>query len=87
MEDSIDDSQFVNISRNASSYDKWMEIPAARHSAGACMSFVDGRVERHKWVEPSTHIPVKRSVIRFLTPLPGASKDVRWLTEHATSLP
>ena len=86
-EDSIDDAVFVNVARNTTSFDRWREIPTARHSVGACMSFADGRVERHKWVEPSTHIPVKRSVIRFLTPLPGASKDVRWLTEHATSLP
>lgn len=87
MEDSIDDSVFSNVSRNLGRYDLWAEIPATRHNIGACLSFVDGHVERHKWVEPSTRIPVKRQVIRFATPLPVNSKDVRWLTEHATALP
>ena len=87
MEDSIDDSVFVNLARNTVSFDRWREIPATRHSFGACLSFVDGHVERHKWVEPSTRFPVKRQVIRFATPLPVNSKDVRWLTEHATALP
>jgi len=86
-EDSIEDSVFVNVPRNTSTFNGWVEIPAARHSAGACMSFADGRVERHKWLETSTRIPVKRVVIRFGMPLSGPSKDVRWLTEHATALP
>ena len=87
MEDSIDDSVFSNVSRNLGRYDLWAEIPSVRHNFGACLSYVDGHVERHKWVEPSTSIPVKRQVIRFGTPLPVNSKDVRWLTEHATALP
>lgn len=87
MEDSVDDSVFANVPRNTTGYNGWVEIPAARHSFGACLSFVDGHVERHKWVESSTRIPVTRNVIRFVTWLPAASKDVRWLTEHATALP
>lgn len=87
QEDSSADSVFVNYSRNLTLYNVWVELPSARHNIGACLSFVDGHVERHKWVESSTRIPVTRTVIRFGTPLPGASKDVRWLTEHATALP
>ena len=87
MEDSIDDSVFSNVPRNLGRYDTWVEIPAVRHGFGGCMSFVDGHVERHKWVESSTRIPVKRVVIRFATPLGSNSRDVRWLTEHATALP
>lgn len=85
--DQHEDSVFTNVSRNSGRNDIWGEIPATRHNFGACMSFVDGHVERHRWVESSTRIPVKRTVIRFVTPLPGPSKDVRWLTEHATALP
>ena len=87
MEDSIDDSAFTNVSRDTASFNRWREIPGTRHSFGACLSFVDGHVERHKWVESSTRIPVKRTVIRFATPLGSNSRDVRWLTEHATALP
>ncbi len=87
QEDSSADAVFVNYSRNLTSYDSWWEVPAARHGFGVCLSYVDGRVERHKWIEASTRFPVKRTVIRFATPLSGPSRDVRWLTEHATALP
>ncbi len=87
-EDNISDAVFSNVPRNAGTYDRWINIPSARHNIGACLSFMDGHVERHKWVERSTRIPVKRVPIRVAaTLLPGVSKDVRWLTEHATALP
>lgn len=87
-EDGLADAVFANVPRNAASYDRWVTIPSARHNFGACLSYVDGHVERHKWVESSTRIPVKRAVIRIAaTLLPGPSQDVRWLTEHATALP
>jgi prepilin-type N-terminal cleavage/methylation domain-containing protein len=87
-EDGLADAVFANVPRNAASFDRWVTIPSARHNLGACLSYIDGHVERHKWVESSTRIPVKRSVIRIAaTLLPAPSKDVRWLTEHATALP
>ena len=73
QEDSINDAVFQNY--------------ASRHQKGCCFSFADGHVERHKWVEASTSKPVVRFPIRGLIFLPGLSKDVKWVTEHATALP
>lgn len=87
QEDGNNDSVFVNYSRNATGFNGWAEPPATWHQFGACFSYSDGRVERHKWVEKNTYLPVTRITINFGVPLPGLSKDVRWLTEHATALP
>ena len=86
-EDFVDDSVFVNMPRNLGKYDAWFEVPSTRHQRGACLSFVDGHVERHKWVESSTVIPITRYHKSFGYPLTAPSRDVRWLTEHATALP
>lgn len=32
----------------------WFDLPAGRHNQGASLSFVDGHVERWKWVAPKT---------------------------------
>jgi prepilin-type N-terminal cleavage/methylation domain-containing protein len=87
QEDSINDSVFVNYSRNLTRFDAWAELPASRHQKGCCLSFADGHVDWHKWTEASTRIPVVRFPIRGPIPLPGLSKDVKWVTEHATALP
>ena len=40
--------------------DLWGSLPAARHSGGATLSFVDGHVELKKWKDPQTLVPVRR---------------------------
>lgn len=87
QEDSLADSVFVNYSRNLTSFDGWAELPGSRHQKGSCLSFADGHVDWHKWTESSTLRPVARYPIRGPIFLPGQSKDVKWLTEHATALP
>jgi len=87
QEDSQADAVFQNYSRNLTRFDAWAELPASRHQKGCCLSFADGRVDWHKWTEASTRIPVVRFPIRGPIPLPGLSKDVKWVTEHATALP
>ncbi len=32
-------------------------VPAAHHNNAGCMSFVDGCVEKHKWLDPRTLVP------------------------------
>ena len=87
-EDFIDDSVFVNYSRNLTLFNGWGGLPATRHNYGACLSFTDGHVERHKWEEASTYFPVQRLfTYSFGVSVPLYSKDVRWVTEHATCLP
>ena len=87
QEDSINDAVFVNYPRTATVFDAWVELPAARHQKGCCLSFADGHVERHKWQESSTLRPVYRSAFSGLVNVPPPSKDIKWLTERATALP
>ena len=87
QEDSINDAVFVNYPRNATVFDAWVELPASRHQRGCCFSFADGRVEWHKWQESSTLRPVYRSAFSGLVNVPPPSKDIKWVTEHATALP
>lgn len=56
-------------------------------SEGCCSSFANGHVDWHKWTEASTLRPVVRFPIRTGIFLPGLSKDIKWVTEHATALP
>ena len=87
-EDAISDSVFVCYPRNQTLFNSWLHIPSTRHSYGACVSFTDGHVERHKWLEKSTYFPVQRLfTYNFATSVPLYSKDVRWVSEHATALP
>ena len=80
-------SQFRNISRNLLDYSNWNGVPSARHRKGSNLSFADGHVERHQWLEQSTLVPVNRGSIGTLTTTAGQNRDLQWLTEHATALP
>jgi prepilin-type processing-associated H-X9-DG protein len=86
-ETGIHDSHFLNIPRDFGNYDAWLSVPSARHRKGCSLSFVDGHVERHRWLEKSTLVPVNRIGLGGTTPTYGQSRDVQWLTEHATALP
>ncbi len=58
------------------------ELPGTRHNRRGTMSFGDGHVEKHKWLEKSTFFSIYR--VTSCCVLTGPSKDVRWLAEHAT---
>ena len=64
--------------------DLWMSLPAARHSGQGALSFADGHVSIHKWLDPRTRVPVMRvqpSLPRF--PQPN-NPDWRWFLGHVT---
>lgn len=50
-EDSIDDAHFLAWPKPD---DRWVNMPAARHSQSGAFSFVDGHVEQWKWRWPKT---------------------------------
>lgn len=87
QEDSLADAVFQNHPRNQLNFDSWGELPASRHQKGCCFTFVDGHVDWHKWTEPSTIRPVVHYPLRSVVFLSRPSQDVRWVTEHATTLP
>jgi prepilin-type N-terminal cleavage/methylation domain-containing protein/prepilin-type processing-associated H-X9-DG protein len=86
-ETGINYAQFENHPRNIIDYSSWVDVPSARHRKGCNLSFADGHVERHKWMEQSTMVPVNRGSLGSLTTTSGQKRDVQWLTEHATALP
>ncbi len=58
--------------------------PAGYHHGTAEVSFADGHVEAHRWLEPTTLVPLGRAK-------PGSdtsptNRDVRWLQDHRTCL-
>ena len=57
--------------------DVWGSLPAARHSGGATLSFVDGHVELKKWKDPQTLVPVRRQ--RRSTTYQSNNVDRVWL--------
>jgi prepilin-type processing-associated H-X9-DG protein len=63
----------------------WAELSASRHGGVAVLSFADGHVESHKWVEASTRQPVVR-LHRYGDAPDGDYRDVRWLWQRSTSL-
>jgi prepilin-type N-terminal cleavage/methylation domain-containing protein/prepilin-type processing-associated H-X9-DG protein len=50
-EDSIDDAHFL-VPPNPET--RWLNLPADRHGKGCVLSFVDGHVERLKWLWPKS---------------------------------
>ncbi len=59
----------------------WGHIPASRHNRSGVISFSDGHVEVHKWVDGRTFVPVNRTrQVGF--PAPN-SKDIDWLRHQS----
>jgi prepilin-type N-terminal cleavage/methylation domain-containing protein/prepilin-type processing-associated H-X9-DG protein len=79
-EDSINDGYFL-IGQIKNRAEGWNEVPAARHKRGAVFGFADGHVERHRWKDKRTLVPITRTRILAI-PQPG-SPDVAWLHDHA----
>ena len=82
-EDSINDGYFAV--EMAARY-ALIDYPASYHNGSATLSFADGHIEPHRWVEASTTPPLRRGYH-----LPGgpkstsaADRDMRWLIERTT---
>lgn len=61
-----------------------IDYPASYHNGSARVSFADGHVETHRWLETTTLVPLGRAH-------PGShttttDRDVKWLQEHCTYL-
>ena len=81
-EDSINDGFFL-IGGQDSTPLGFNSVPAWRHTRGCDFAFVDGHVERHKWLDPRTCWPVTRKLL--VAPPQPNSADVEWVFDHATA--
>jgi prepilin-type processing-associated H-X9-DG protein/prepilin-type N-terminal cleavage/methylation domain-containing protein len=86
--DSINDAWFVldmsYTGRNA----HLINYPASYHNGAGNLSFADGHVESHKWLDPRTN-PLMRPGVYLGSPSPTSTPnnpDVAWLQDHATGL-
>ncbi len=59
----------------------WQNLPASRHNGSGAISFSDGHVETHKWLDGRTIVPVKR-VLQVGIAAPN-SKDIDWLSHQS----
>ncbi len=59
----------------------WQQLPASRHNGSGVISFSDGHVETHRWVDGRTIVPVKR-ILQGGIPAPN-SKDIDWLRHQS----
>jgi prepilin-type processing-associated H-X9-DG protein len=58
----------------------WLDTPASYHDKGVVLSFADGHVEHHRWVEPSTLGPIGVTGLRWTS---ATDRDIAWLQWRA----
>lgn len=65
----------------------FMMYPAAYHSGGAALSFADGHVESHRWLDPRTKEKNSLAVAWHQHDQDSPDNpDITWLQRHATAL-
>ena len=57
--------------------DVWGSLPTARHNGAGTLSYVDGHAETHKWRDPQTLVPIRRS--RRGTTFQNPNTDRDWI--------
>ena len=63
----------------------WMiDYPAGYHNNSGRFSFADGHVEAHRWLEPTTLLPLGQAEsVTYTSP---TDRDAKWLQDHCTYL-
>ena len=84
-EDSINDGLFAI---DAGARYAIVDYPMFSHNGGSCLTFADGHVEYHKWVEPTTNPPLMPGIRLPCCSKPTSpnDRDMQWLIAHTTSL-
>ena len=71
---SINDGYFINNGYNSN----WTRLPASYHQGAGNLSFTDGHVESHKWLDATTMLPVRPG--EAYTPITQVGdRDFQWL--------
>ena len=81
--DSINDGYFLNKPDSLG----WFDLPASYHNGAANLSFTDGHVEAHRWLNASTKRPARPLGAQPLpsSVLPYAQRsDFNWLMDRTT---
>jgi prepilin-type N-terminal cleavage/methylation domain-containing protein/prepilin-type processing-associated H-X9-DG protein len=78
--DSINDGFFVVVMEATGSQAVIGNTPADYHNGCSSVSFADGHVESHKWLDPRTEMRPYQARV----PVPN-DPDIAWLQEHCCS--
>lgn len=80
--DSINDGYFLNRAR---SY-QWNDLPASYHNGSANLSFADGHVIGHRWLQPSTRKPARPDAADLPFAISSAeAADYYWLLKRTST--
>jgi prepilin-type N-terminal cleavage/methylation domain-containing protein/prepilin-type processing-associated H-X9-DG protein len=60
----------------------WENVPTSRHSGAATISFSDGHVVCHRWLDSRTRVSVTHTNLEGL--YQAGNRDIDWLQERAT---
>lgn len=83
-EDSINSRAFVvDVLGVEHHNDWWVQVPASRHARSGTLSFADGHVEKKRWMDSRTVMPVTRENV-FTIAQPN-NRDIQWLAERTTA--
>jgi len=58
------------------------DVPASYHNGACGFAFADGHSEIHKWLDPRTKPPIKRTAPPTVSQ--ANSRDVQWFWDHTT---
>ncbi|MHB8523886.1 MAG: prepilin-type N-terminal cleavage/methylation domain-containing protein [Limisphaerales bacterium] len=59
------------------------DVPASYHNGACGFSFADGHSEIHRWLDPRTKPPVKKTSIPTVNQ--ANNPDIQWLWDHTTA--
>ena len=60
------------------------QLPSLEHGKSGVISFADGHVESHRWVEAATFDMAKAGFVTHLNFSFSSNEDLTWLRQHAT---
>ena len=85
--DSINEGNFAVDLSNTGRFDGvgtprpywWCDTPGTSHNRGVVLSFADGHVEHHRWLEGTTLGPIGVTGMRWTS---ATDRDIAWLQER-----
>ncbi|HWH67879.1 MAG TPA: prepilin-type N-terminal cleavage/methylation domain-containing protein [Candidatus Sulfotelmatobacter sp.] len=79
----VDMSNTGNADGKGAEHPYWMiDFPAGYHNGSGRVSFADGHVEAHRWLESTTLAPLGQAESGTYTS--ATDRDAQWLQEHCT---
>jgi prepilin-type N-terminal cleavage/methylation domain-containing protein/prepilin-type processing-associated H-X9-DG protein len=61
----------------------YYQYPSTEHSGAGVVSWADGHVEVHRWIDPATRVNGQQPFLNHAN-LGPTGPDLRWLRDHAT---